>query len=77
MTLRAFLAGCWFSHSKETHWTGTVLQCQRCWEAIPILATAAKAGDRHQPEPVRGVPMIKAKKQFPEKVLEFTRESQR
>ena len=60
MTWRAFLAGCWWSHSHETHWVGTQLLCLRCWEPIPILAGTVPKGEAHAPTPVRGTPKIKA-----------------
>lgn len=77
ISFRAFYYGCWFSHSKETHWTGNVLTCQRCWEPIPILVKKIPKGDAAIPDPVRGSVVTKAKKVRSNNVREFTRESQR
>lgn len=70
MTIRALLAGCWFAHSKETHWVEGALKCMRCWEPIPILVKGTPV-PKGEPAVVRGVPSIKARKVRRDNVTEF------
>lgn len=75
-SLRAFFAGCFKTH-QEPIWTGNVLTCLTCGTVIEVLPQATVRGPAHEPEPVRGVPKIKAKVERVGNVVGFERQSQR
>ena len=76
MTIRVFLAGCWFGH-KETIWTQKVLTCLHCGTVIPVLPAASVRGPASIQEPVRGTPKMKARVERKDNVIEFERQSDR
>jgi hypothetical protein len=67
---RRLIAGCWFRH-QETIWRENGLHCLTCESGIEVLPQKAVKGPAHHPEPVRGVPTIKAKKVRPDNVVRF------
>lgn len=71
MTLKAFLAGCWWSHghtTKERHGRKLVLVCERCSEAIAVKQSKPRY------RRLKDAPKASAKMS---NVATFTRESQR
>lgn len=55
---RRLLAGCW---THEPIWTGTTMTCQTCGTVIEVLPQETVRGPKHDPDPVRGAPLLRAK----------------
>lgn len=67
MTLKQFLAGCWFGCSDHPIFDRNrqgqlVFRCERCGREQAVLTTAAIKGPCHQPSAVMGKPVVKVKR---------------
>jgi len=72
---------CWFGHGdrlRERDADGRlILVCAACGDVLRVFETKAVKGPQSEPARVLGQPGGKAKRQWPEKVREFHRQSEK